>query len=78
MAAKTRTTTTRRRRRRRKGGNVDAVAKRLDDAAWRGGSADDLLYARCSKRVGLRPAAVLPMQAAAALVGIRRRQLCTG
>ena len=49
-------------------GNVDAVAARLDEAAWRGGSADDLLYARCSKRVRLRPAAVLPMQAAAALV----------
>ena len=49
-------------------GNVDAVAARLDEAAWRGGSADDLLYARCSKRVGLRPAAMLPMQAAAALV----------
>ena len=42
-------------------GNVDAVAARLDEAAWRGGSADDLLYARCCKRVRLRPAAVLPM-----------------
>jgi hypothetical protein len=43
-----------------------SFAARLDEAAWRGGSADEVLYARCAKRVALRPASVLPMQAAAA------------
>ena len=45
-----------------------SFAARLDEAAWRGGSADEVLYARCAKRVALRPASVLPMQAAAATI----------
>ena len=43
-----------------------SFAARLDEAAWRGGSADEVMYARCAKRVALRPASVLLMQAAAA------------
>ena len=50
-----------------------SFAARLDEAAWRGGSADEVLYARCAKRVALRPASVLPMQAAAATIASDRR-----
>ena len=50
-----------------------SFAARLDEAAWRGGSADEVLYARCAKRVALRPASVLPMQAAAAVITSDRR-----